>query len=136
MLAIAQVVKLQPASVVVCGVVESVSVTMVQHAGFVADVTPQISAQVTATRHSEIAAAVTVMRDAIAGQLPGAEVSLIVAQGEPETEIVRLASEVGADIIVMSTRGRSGVRRAVLGSVADYIVSRALGGVAVLTIHP
>jgi nucleotide-binding universal stress UspA family protein len=36
--------------------------------------------------------------------------------------IVRTAKEVGADLLVMATHGRSGIRRALLGSVTDKVV--------------
>src|SRR5690606_23065375 len=39
--------------------------------------------------------------------------------------LVRYTGEVGADLVVMSTHGRSGVERLVLGSVAEAVVRRA-----------
>lgn len=49
-------------------------------------------------------------------------VSLRVLEGLPGPAIVEAAEENRCDVIVMATHGRSGVRRAVLGSVADYVV--------------
>ncbi len=46
-------------------------------------------------------------------------------QGRPYVEIVRYADEQGADLIVMSTRGQSGLSRWLLGSVADRVVRGA-----------
>ena len=43
----------------------------------------------------------------------------------PAEEIVALAAEVGADVIVVGTHGRRGVRRWVLGSVAESVVRLA-----------
>lgn len=43
----------------------------------------------------------------------------------PAEEIVALATEVGADVIVVGTHGRRGVRRLVLGSVAESVVRLA-----------
>jgi nucleotide-binding universal stress UspA family protein len=40
-------------------------------------------------------------------------------------EIVALAREEGADLIVVATLGRGGIGRALLGSVADQVVRRA-----------
>jgi nucleotide-binding universal stress UspA family protein len=40
----------------------------------------------------------------------------------PGEAIVQVARRVGADVIVMAPRGRSGLRRALLGSVADAVV--------------
>ncbi len=46
----------------------------------------------------------------------------VVATGEPGPAIVRVAEEQGCDLVVMTTNGRSGWRRAVLGSVSDFVV--------------
>ena len=40
-------------------------------------------------------------------------------------EIVKKAEEIGADAIVMGTHGRTGLSRAVIGSVADRVVRNA-----------
>lgn len=45
--------------------------------------------------------------------------------GDPATEIVRLAEEEGVDLIVMGTHGRTGLKRLLMGSVAEAIVRRA-----------
>jgi len=45
--------------------------------------------------------------------------------GRPSEAIVRTAAEVEADVIVMSTRARTGPARAVLGSTADEVVRHA-----------
>jgi nucleotide-binding universal stress UspA family protein len=39
--------------------------------------------------------------------------------------IVHLAEEIGADLIVMGSRGFGGLRRALLGNVADSVVRHA-----------
>jgi nucleotide-binding universal stress UspA family protein len=54
--------------------------------------------------------------------------------GEPAFETVELAREGGCDLIVMGTHGRTGLRHALLGSIAERVVQRA--GCPVLTIHP
>jgi nucleotide-binding universal stress UspA family protein len=46
-------------------------------------------------------------------------------EGSAGDELCRLAEEVDADVIVMGTRGRGGVRRALLGSVSDHVVRHA-----------
>ncbi len=63
-----------------------------------------------------------------------ATVSTVARSGKPGRAIVKLAAEEGCDAIVMSTHGRTGLRRAMLGSVADYVVSNA--DAAVLLIRP
>jgi nucleotide-binding universal stress UspA family protein len=45
--------------------------------------------------------------------------------GRPAQEIVALAQEIEAGLIVMGSRGRGGVRRALMGSVSDSVVRHA-----------
>ena len=45
--------------------------------------------------------------------------------GKPDDQIVRLAEELGAGLIVMGSRGLGGVRRALMGSVSDSVVRHA-----------
>jgi nucleotide-binding universal stress UspA family protein len=45
--------------------------------------------------------------------------------GDPAGEIVRIAAEEGAEMIVLGTHGRTGVTRLLMGSVAEAIVRRA-----------
>jgi nucleotide-binding universal stress UspA family protein len=52
----------------------------------------------------------------------GVEASSYVAEGFPADCIARRASESGCALIVMGTHGRSGVRRMLLGSVAEQVV--------------
>ncbi|MBX3414309.1 MAG: universal stress protein [Pirellulales bacterium] len=54
--------------------------------------------------------------------------------GDPAAEIVRLAEEEGVDLIVLGTHGRTGLRRLLMGSVAEAIVRRA--NCRVLTVKP
>ncbi|MFM9195698.1 MAG: universal stress protein, partial [Planctomycetia bacterium] len=42
--------------------------------------------------------------------------------GDPAGEIVRIATEEGAEMIVLGTHGRSGVTRMLMGSVAEAVV--------------
>jgi universal stress protein A len=53
--------------------------------------------------------------------------------GAAADEIVRLAREVDADLIVIGTHGRTGLRRILMGSVAEAVMRRA--GCPVLTIR-
>jgi nucleotide-binding universal stress UspA family protein len=54
----------------------------------------------------------------------GFDVECVVGIGGPADEIQRIATEQGADMIVMSTHGRSGPSRWVMGSTADALVRR------------
>ena len=53
------------------------------------------------------------------------EIEVRVLGGEPAAAICELAVEVGARAIVLGTRGRGGITRALLGSVSDYVVRSA-----------
>jgi nucleotide-binding universal stress UspA family protein len=46
-------------------------------------------------------------------------------EGPVAPEIVRLAEEIGAGLIVMGSRGLGGIRRALMGSVSDSVVRHA-----------
>ena len=45
--------------------------------------------------------------------------------GRPDAEIVHLAEELDAGIVVVGSRGQGGLRRALLGSVSDSVVRHA-----------
>jgi nucleotide-binding universal stress UspA family protein len=53
------------------------------------------------------------------------ELVTAVREGEPQTEIIDYADEVGADVIAMGTRGRHGDHAFLLGSVAEAVVRSA-----------
>jgi universal stress protein A len=46
-------------------------------------------------------------------------------EGDPATEILRVARELPCDLIVMGTHGRTGLGRLLMGSVAEQIVRKA-----------
>jgi nucleotide-binding universal stress UspA family protein len=46
-------------------------------------------------------------------------------EGRVAPEIVALAEDIGAGLIVMGSRGRGGIRRALMGSVSDSVVRHA-----------
>lgn len=60
-----------------------------------------------------------------AAAIAGAPVTSAVLAGEPEKEIVRYARDHPVDLLVLATHGRSGLKRLVLGSVADAVTRRA-----------
>lgn len=57
-----------------------------------------------------------------------------VREGDPAAEILDLAAREGCDLIVMGTHGRTGIRRAVLGSVAEAVSRNA--DCPVVTVRP
>jgi nucleotide-binding universal stress UspA family protein len=63
----------------------------------------------------------------LAATLPAdvGEVETVVALGTPHVEIVRLAEEHEADLIVMATHGRGYISHAILGSTAERVLRRA-----------
>jgi nucleotide-binding universal stress UspA family protein len=54
-------------------------------------------------------------------QRPNISVIPVVAVGRPHEEIIRFAESEPVDMVVMSTRGQSGVSRWLMGSVADRV---------------
>lgn len=55
----------------------------------------------------------------------GLKVTRGVAEGEPAAAIIRLAMELKADLIVLGTHGRTGLKRLLLGSVAEHVLRHA-----------
>jgi nucleotide-binding universal stress UspA family protein len=55
----------------------------------------------------------------------GLAVEGLVARGDPRAEIVRAATELKAQLVIVGSHGRTGLERWVLGSVAEYIVRHA-----------
>lgn len=53
------------------------------------------------------------------------KIAVYVTTGHPAERIVALATAVDADVIVLGTHGRTGLKRIVLGSVAEEVVRRA-----------
>jgi nucleotide-binding universal stress UspA family protein len=65
----------------------------------------------------------------------GLTVETAVRQGDPRTVIVDEAAEWGANLIVMGSHGRTGLKRFLLGSVAQAVVGHAPCSVEVVR-HP
>jgi universal stress protein A len=59
----------------------------------------------------------------LAARTPGAQT--ILRDGTPRLEILAAAQEVGADLIVMGTHGRTGLAHLLFGSVAEHVVRHA-----------
>ena len=56
---------------------------------------------------------------------PGVTVETAVREGDPRTVIVDDADEWGADLIIVGSHGRTGLKRLVLGSVAQSVAAHA-----------
>ncbi|MGI9576900.1 MAG: universal stress protein [Microthrixaceae bacterium] len=61
----------------------------------------------------------------IAEQIEGLDLHTQVLAGDPGEEICRAATERGVAGIVIGTHGLGGIKRALLGSVSDYVVRHA-----------
>lgn len=59
---------------------------------------------------------------------------LHVRVGDPSAEVLSVAKRLGAKLVIMATHGRKGLRRLLLGSVAERIVREA--ACPVLTVKP
>ncbi len=71
----------------------------------------------------------------VQADVPEAQLSIEVAEGQAAPTITDAVEELGCDLVVIATHGRSGLGRALLGSVADH-VARHTPTAAVLLIRP
>jgi nucleotide-binding universal stress UspA family protein len=58
-------------------------------------------------------------------ELRGLKVEEVIGHGDAAAEIVRVADEQGADLIVISSHGRTGLGRIIFGSTAEAVVRHA-----------
>jgi nucleotide-binding universal stress UspA family protein len=65
------------------------------------------------------------LAEKFADEIKSVEIRQKVEFGAPHTSIVELAEGEGADVIVMSTHGRTGLNHMLLGSVTERVVARA-----------
>jgi nucleotide-binding universal stress UspA family protein len=64
----------------------------------------------------------------------GLKVQCVTVIGHPAESIVSYAEENRFDLVAIATHGRSGLRRLVFGSVADYVIRKS--GLPILLIKP
>ncbi len=75
------------------------------------------------------------LEEAVAGlPLQGVTVEQAVRIGDAAEEIIKYAREQNVDLIMMATHGRTGLSRAISGSVADRVVTS--GAAPVLLVRP
>jgi nucleotide-binding universal stress UspA family protein len=69
----------------------------------------------------------TEIAESAAGRLrqAGLRASALAAQGDPAATIISIAEKSQADLIVLGTHGRTGLRRVLLGSVARNVMLHA-----------
>ena len=58
-----------------------------------------------------------------------------VSDGSPVASIVATAEQLGADLVILGTHGRTGLRRVALGSVAESVIRHAPCSVLVVRLH-
>lgn len=133
--ALAHVARLSPREVVLLSVVESVAHELARQTGIVADVPADVAEEVATVALSEHRRELREAEYALRERGWEGPVTQVVRQGKPGPEIVTLAAELSCDVIVMATHGRTGVRRALLGSVADHVVAHITAS-AVLLVRP
>lgn len=74
------------------------------------------------------------MENFLEEELEGFSAESVVTRGDVPEEIVKVAEEKGADLIVMGTHGRKGLEKVLLGSVAERVVKTA--SCPVMTVNP
>ena len=64
------------------------------------------------------------------------QIERVLKEGDAGTEILRMAKEISSDVIVMGTRGRTGLSRLLMGSVAEAVSRKAHCPVLKVKLHP
>jgi nucleotide-binding universal stress UspA family protein len=114
---------LRPADrVVVAMAVDPVDPMLVTGTGMAGGV---MSLQESETETARRDADARALLEAVRTELALRDAELIVVAGPPGPSLCELAASLPASVIVMGTRGRGGLRRAVLGSVSDHVVRNA-----------
>ena len=74
------------------------------------------------------------LRKIAKSKLKSFDVEIIVEVSSPATMIVKQAAKLRADLVIIATHGRTGIKRYLLGSVAEHLVARC--PCPLLTIRP
>jgi len=86
---------------------------------------PEIGVALTSTAMESTVLAAQAQLDRLVARYPDAGIATLLATGDPRELIPSAARNLGADLIVVGTHGRRGLRRALLGSVAEHVVRGA-----------
>ena len=111
-----------PERIVVATAIEDVDPALVTGTGFAGGVvSPETMTQLERerVREGEQVAAATV--DALGVD----DVETLVVRGDPGQALCDLAAELPASVVIVGSRGRSGITRALLGSVSDHVIRHA-----------
>ncbi len=60
------------------------------------------------------------------GEEKGVDVKSVILEGNPAEKIIEYAEKNDADLVVMGTKGHSGIKRFMLGSVAENVVRHSM----------
>lgn len=71
-----------------------------------------------------------------AGRAANVRVESVVLRGSPADEIISFAEREDIDLIVMGTQGRTGIKKFLLGSVAENVVRHSKKAVLVVREEP
>lgn len=86
--------------------------------------------------HNDAQALLTKTARDLYAAAPGTRVRRYLRDGDAQKEILNLAKEIKADLIILGSHGRSGIERLVLGSVANAVVSRSPCSALILILSP
>lgn len=82
--------------------------------------------------HEDTSESLTQRLKGVAASINDIDCEYQLLKGDPASEILRAAEETEASVIVMGTKGRSGVARLLMGSVAEQVVRKASCSVLVV----
>ncbi len=71
----------------------------------------------------------------LASRKSGVKLETHLLEGIPYREVVRMTGELSADLVVMGTHGRTGIRHLLLGSVAERVVRSSKVPVITVPMH-
>ena len=132
--ALEHLARVQAAEVVVFQVAESTPFLIARQTGLMTDVPADLAKEIAERERRAVGVSLASAQERLR-RLGIENISTGKGEGKPGEAIVEFAQREGCDLVVMSTHGRTGVRRAMLGSVADYVVHN-LSAAAVLLVRP
>ena len=80
---------------------------------------------------AEVSKELEALRARLAGKV---RCHTMIREGRAESEIVDVAKEMGSDLIILSTHGRTGLERLLMGSTVEKVARRA--GCPILVVRP
>lgn len=86
---------------------------------------PEVGIAVTNTLIESTVQTHSARLDKLASRRTSGSIETVLRTGDARDLIIDVARETGADLIVMGTHGRRGVRRALIGSIAESVVRTA-----------